>query len=141
VSGMLGPAKAHPLSPTAYGSSRTLKHPQRRRRAWLSAHFRELEELAGGFRTKLDRRDAGMVAYLWAEWRSILEDMEAARRQREDGRGRRTSAQQMARYQKRLGLALADYTAARTRFEERVKGNGHPGPTLADIRQRYQGHA
>ena len=79
--------------------------------------FRDLEELAGRFRTKLERRDAHMLASLCTEWRSILEDREAARRRRQNGRGRRTSAQQIARYQKRLGLALSDYTSARTRFE------------------------
>lgn len=135
-----GPA---PLPPTtgfvAYGVKDPVKDPPARRRGWFTRHFGELEEQFGPFATALVRRDALSLCTQFVEWQSSVYDLEAARRQREDGRGRRASASVIGRLQKRSGLLWGDYTAARVRFEEMVKGAGRPRTLAAIVAEAHRG--
>jgi hypothetical protein len=131
-----------PLPPTtgfvAYGVRSTIKDPPARRRGWFTRHFGELEEQFGPFATALARRDALSLCTQFVEWQSAVYDLEAARRQREDGKGRRASASAISRLQKRSGLLWGDYTAARGRFEELVKGAGRPRTLAAIVAEAHR---
>jgi hypothetical protein len=77
------------------------------------------------------------VAAAWAEWRACSEALEEARQKREHGLGRRPSAAAIARLQKRMGLALADYNQGLTRLQE-LCGTSRL-PSIGELVQQRRG--
>jgi hypothetical protein len=122
-----------------YGVTAAIKDPAARRRGWFTEHYGDLEEEWGPFETALVRQDALDLCMLRVEWKSSTYDLEEARRQRENGRGRRTNRSVIGRLQKRVGLLWGDYQAARMRFEERVKGAGRPRTLAAIVTEAHRG--
>jgi hypothetical protein len=68
--------------------------------------------------TPLTRLEAGRVAVAWVNFAAATRALTAARREREQGKGRRPSAQTIERLSRRQGLADASYSQALGKLRE-----------------------
>ena len=120
------------------GAPRLLgRHDGTRGRAYRRAYNALAAEFDLG--SALARLEAGRTAVAWTNLEAATESLEAARRAREEGRGRRPSPRAIERLARRQGLANADYSQALNQLRELVAGrNGHakalsPAALLAAI--------
>jgi hypothetical protein len=90
----------------------------------------------------LAKLEAGRTALAWTNLEAATESLEAARRAREEGRGRRPSPRTIERLARRQGLANADYAQALAALRELVGAHRQPA-TIADLvtRQQQRGRA
>ena len=86
------------------------RHDGPRGRAYRRAYNALAAEFDLG--SALARLEAGRVAVAWVNLEASSESLEAARRAREEGRGRRPSPRAIERLARRQGLANADYAQA-----------------------------
>jgi hypothetical protein len=82
--------------------------------------------------TKLLRLEASRAAAAWGRWVGAQRVLEAARREREQGKGRRPSARNLERLSRRVGLEDTSYAAAVDRLRELSLRNGKPA-SVADL--------
>jgi hypothetical protein len=99
------------------GMPRMFSNHKGARGHWFREHYRALEQRLGTF-DSVCREYAGAVAALWCEFRSDTLALEAAEKARDEGQGRRPSAQMIARLKKRAALSWGSYDAALRRLEE-----------------------
>jgi hypothetical protein len=93
------------------------------------ALYDALEAELGPF-SVLQRFEAGRVAAAGVELQAATAALNAARRDRRLGRGRRPNLQAIERLARRAGLADGSYSAALERLKELcAKKNGHRAPT------------
>jgi hypothetical protein len=85
----------------------------------------------------LARLEAGRVAVAWVNLEASSESLEAARRAREEGRGRRPSPRTIERLARRQGLADQSYAQALAALRELVGAQRPPAP-IADLVARQQ---
>ena len=90
----------------------------------------------------LAKLEAGRVAVAWTNLEAATESLEAARRAREEGRGRRPSPRTLERLARRQGLADTSYAQALNQLRELV-GAHRPPASVADLvtRQQQRGRA
>lgn len=90
-----------------------------------------LEAELGPFPNGLLRFEAGRVAVCMTNLEASTRALAAARRAREQGRGRRPNAQQIERLARRQGLADLTYSQAINHLRELTARNGKavPSPT------------
>jgi hypothetical protein len=93
------------------GKPRLLGKHNTVRGRWYGEAWAALREEFGEL-TGLARLEAGRVAVAWVNWRVAAETLEAARRAREVGVGRRPSTAQLERLARRHGLADKSYRQA-----------------------------
>lgn len=98
------------------------------RAGWLAA----AAERFGRF-DAYTRDYAESVAALRDAWLAADAAVREAQRRRREGRGRRPSLAQIARLQRRAGLAWQSYDGALRRLEELASGNGRPPDDLAAL--------
>jgi hypothetical protein len=99
------------------------RHDDARGRAYRRAYTALAAEF--DLASALARLEAGRVAVAWVNLEASSESLEAARRAREEGRGRRPSPRTIERLARRQGLANADYSQALSQLRELVEPNGH----------------
>lgn len=104
------------------------------REAWLA-----LVGEMGPF-TPLQRLEAGRVAVLWVQVRTTTEALQAAHRQRREGKGRRPSPREIERLSRRQGLADASYSQALERLKELTAATPRK-PMPADVVARLRAGA
>ena len=115
------------------GGERILGRHDGARGRTFDAHFRALVLRLGPF-DRLARSYASATAALWCDFTDTEHILTDAQRQRREGKGRRPSVSQIARLQKRQGLAWQSYDGALKRLEELASHNGHgPRDLLADL--------
>lgn len=86
---------------------------------------------------KLATQYAGSVAALFVDWKAAVESLDAARSERERGRGRRPGPGAIRSLQRRAGLAWMSYNAALERLETMTTANRRPGPApISDLVRR-----
>jgi hypothetical protein len=85
----------------------------------------------------LARLEAGRVAVAWTNLEAATESLEAARRARETGKGRRPSPRTIEGLARRQGLADTSYAAALDKLRELVGAQRKPA-TIADLVTRQQ---
>lgn len=103
----------------------------------FNRHYRALAQRLGPF-DGISRDYASAVAGLWVQWTEAAETLANAQRLRKEGKGRRPSPGQIARLQKRAGLAWASYDAALKRLGEIGKSTPGDDPTLQALRARFR---
>jgi hypothetical protein len=92
------------------------------------AYRRAYDTLAaefGPFDRPLLRFEAGRVAIAMLNVEAATRALATARREREQGRGRRPSARDLERLSRRQALQDQSYSQALDRLRELAKGNGH----------------
>jgi hypothetical protein len=94
------------------------------------ALYDALEAGLGPF-SELRRFEAGRVAAAGVELQAATATLNAARRDRRLGKGRRPNLQQIERLARRAGLADGSYSTALERLKDLCSRNGH-GHTLAE---------
>lgn len=108
------------------------------------AYRRTFEALAAEYGpfSALGRLEAGRVAVAWVNLVAASESLEAARRAREEGRGRRPSPRAIERLARRQGLADQSYAQALAALRELVAARREPA-SIADLvtRQQQRGRA
>jgi hypothetical protein len=87
-----------------------------RQGVWYRVHYAALETRLGPFDPAM-RLYAGGASALWVTWRLDSDAAEEASQARQEGRGRRPSAQAVARLKKRAALSWGSYDAALRRLE------------------------
>jgi hypothetical protein len=90
--------------------------------------------------TALLRLEAGRVAALRVHLEIATRTLMDAQRQRRDGKGRRPSAREIERFNRRCGLADGSYQKALERLEEMVARTQQPPSIAALVAQRHTPH-
>jgi hypothetical protein len=104
--------------PLKGGAVRLLdRHDGAAGRAFRAAYDALVVDL-GPFRSRLARMEASRTAAAWVNLQVATSALTALRRQREQGRGRRPSAQAVERAARRQGLADQTYSQALDRLRE-----------------------
>ena len=111
------------------GAPRMLGRHDGVRGRWFRHAWTALVAEYGPF-TGLARLEAGRVALAWVNLEAATEALEAARRAREEGRGRRPSPHAIERLYRRQGLADQSYSQALTQLRALIERN-HNGHGLA----------
>jgi hypothetical protein len=93
--------------------------------------YQALEAEHGPFRTATLRFAAGRVALLEVSLTASSRALDAARRQRTSGKGRRPSERQLERLARRVGLDDGSYQAALDRLRE-MAGQQKKTPSIAE---------
>ena len=99
--------------------------------------YEALEREHGPFTSEIVRFAAGRVALLQVNLTASARALDAARRARERGKGRRPSERRIERLARRVGLDDGSYQAALDRLRELVAKNGH-GQDIASQLARLQ---
>ncbi len=123
-------------SPLVSGMERVYPDHRRGEARECSGHFQDLAQRFD-LSDALARRLAIGASVAWASWRRVTRELHQVQAARENGRGRRPSAQAVERLRRRQALQWSSYDAALKRLGEAARGNGHGRPTLAEIRARY----
>jgi hypothetical protein len=119
------------------GAPRLLgRHDGARGRAYRRAY--SALEAEFDLTSPLAKLEAGRVSLNWCHLQTATESLEAARRAREEGRGRRPSPRTIERLARRQGLANADFSQALAALRELV-GTQCPPASIADLVTRRQG--
>jgi hypothetical protein len=105
------------------------------RRAYVA-----LETEYGPFRTDVVRFSAGRVALLEVSLTASSRALDAARRQRAIGKGRRPSERQLERLARRVGLDDGSYQAALDRLREMATRTDRT-PTIAELAAKRRAQA
>jgi uncharacterized protein HemY len=100
-----------------------------------------LETEFGPFDTDVVRFAAGGVALLEVSLTASSRALDAARRQRATGKGRRPSERQLERLARRVGLDDGSYQAALDRMREMTSRSDRTPPTIAELAQRQAASA
>jgi hypothetical protein len=104
----------------------------------LRRAFRALELECGPLHSELLRFQAGRVALLEVNLTASSRALDAARRQRMGGKGRRPSERRIERLARRVGLDDGSYQAALDRLRELAGRNGHKKPSSgAELLERW----
>jgi len=106
-------------------------------RSELRQIYRDLRAAHGGLRTRLARRYAKTVAELWVVTDRASQEAARLAGQRRVGKWKRSTRRLVMQAAKRQGLELYSLDQARQQLAVLAGRNGH-GPTLADIRKRYE---
>lgn len=105
------------------GAPRLLGDHGGHRGRWYGEAWRALRQEFGEL-TGLVRLEAGRVCVAWVQYRAATLALEAARRARERGTGRRPGAREIERLARRQGLADQSYAQALDKLRELAARDG-----------------